>query len=677
MIRLRLELLGPPRLVDPSGDVVLSGGIPLAVLTYLHLEDRSFSRDHLSELFWPGADRRRRRHSLRQVVLRIRNSAFEELIQGNGILSLADGALRSDVSEFMEKVSAGQAREALALWRGPFLDGFRRPGSWELEDWIDRRRSFLEDALFGACRTSAREFLTAGAPGEALTLLEAARQALPFSDELGALEVRALAGAGRVAEASALLKRLELQGEFDGAVAAREAVAAAEIETALKVENPRPQEDPAADGEDAARPVGAVRPPVDPAVAASEGPESPVPTPEVRGEAGSMTSPASSSESDSPDPAGFPFRLRPWIPILAVASAILLLFLAVVRRDSVEAAILDSDAAGFALLTCASWATDGFYQTYRMGFDGSHKHRLSDAHLCGSVWVEEVEALFGVVPNTGDTARLVRLTPPMDNPIAEWDLDEVEAAVDLRRPWISRANPKVGRDGALVFWAADTSGNHDIYGLETATGEMRRLTDSPAVDEWPTLAPGTDRVIFTSYRSGGGDLYSVRLDGTELHRLTRDPRRDHQAWIRGDSVLFVRGLGVGVENGNMELILLDLSTGSETRLTDNDWNDFEPAWSPDGRYICWQSERLGHYESDVMVMDMETGRSWNATGFPGRESDCRWTPRGNGLIYMGWREGGDPEIYLQDMEGEEPVNLTRYPGTETVMEAFPLPELMR
>ncbi|MGM0670141.1 MAG: TolB family protein, partial [Gemmatimonadota bacterium] len=85
----------------------------------------------------------------------------------------------------------------------------------------------------------------------------------------------------------------------------------------------------------------------------------------------------------------------------------------------------------------------------------------------------------------------------------------------------------------------------------------------------------------------------------------------------------------------------------------------------------------GHYESDVMVMDMETGRSWNATGFPGRESDCRWTPRGNGLIYMGWREGGDPEIYLQDIKGKEPVNLTRYPGTETVMEAFPLPELMR
>jgi TolB protein len=253
----------------------------------------------------------------------------------------------------------------------------------------------------------------------------------------------------------------------------------------------------------------------------------------------------------------------------------------------------------------------------------------------------------------------------------------VESASHLRAPRISRGNPKVGAGGLLVFSAVDGEGNRDVYALETTSLKLRRLTTAPEVDEWPTVAPGTDRVIFTSHRSGDGDLYSVSLDGTGLTRLTRDPLRDGAAWVRGDSVLFVRGRGTGAEDGNMELVLMDLSTGNETRLTDNTWNDYEQMWSPSGRFICWQSERLGHYVSDIMVADLAKGRIWNATRTPERESDCRWTPEGDGLLYLSFGADGGTEVYLRSLKGGAPVNLTRYPGEEAVIDYFSLPEGMR
>jgi Tol biopolymer transport system component len=291
--------------------------------------------------------------------------------------------------------------------------------------------------------------------------------------------------------------------------------------------------------------------------------------------------------------------------------------------------------------------------------------------------VEEAGAIFGIVPNRDPDARMVRLTPNPTNPIAEWSLSEVEATRSLRNLRITRANPKVGPGGVFVFAADDADGNRDIYSLDPVSEELRRLTDSPSVDDWPTLAPDGKQVFFTSYRSGNGDLYSVDLAGEEEIRLTDDPLRDASASVRGDSVLFVRGRGVEEEDGNMEIMLLVVSTGQETALTNNRWNDYEQAWSPDGRFLCWQSERLGHYESDIMVMELATGRQWNATDVPGRDSDCRWTPTGNGLLHLRFGEDDATELIFRSLTGEGEENISRYRGSEEVVGNFSLPEWMR
>ena len=253
----------------------------------------------------------------------------------------------------------------------------------------------------------------------------------------------------------------------------------------------------------------------------------------------------------------------------------------------------------------------------------------------------------------------------------------MESARGLRATRIMRTSSKVGPGGLLVFSAEDSEGNRDIYALDPIQAQVRRLTDSPERDDWPTVAPDGDRVIFTSFRTGAGDLYSVSLDGKGLERLTDTPLQDGAPWVRGDSVIFVRGLGTGDEDGNMELFLLNLSTGEETQLTDNSWNDYEQMWSADGRYLCWQTERLGLFESDIMMMDLVSKRSWNATGTLGRESDCRLTPVGNGLLYLRHQDPEGTEVFFQNRPGADPVNLSRYPGSESIVGYFVLPEGMR
>lgn len=637
---LILELLGPPRLVTPQGESLLAAGLPLALLAYLVLEDREVPREHMAGLFWPGMDRSRQLHNLRQTTLRIRNGHEEHPLLGNGTLSIRPGSLVTDVDEFLRNVAECRIAEAISLWRGPFLQGFRRPQSWELEDWVDRKRTMLEETLGTAVVSEGRRVLEAGSPEMALSLLSSPRRLLPLQEELGVLEVMALAGSGRGAEAEGLLRTLEL-GE--GSELRREAAKA--LASAPKVLAPTPPSPMATDSE-------IQEPP--------------------------STDSASAVTPTKGLPLGRPSSLRKAFVWLIPAAAVVLFTLGLLRRHSAGATtMLAVDQAGYALLVSAGWATDGdFSQLFRMGFDGKNKHRLSEGRLGEAAWVQEAEAVFGPMPDSEGESRLFRLTPDPENPIAEWHAAIVESARNLKNPKISRANPKVGIGGILVFSAEDEEGNRDIYGLETISGELRRLTSAPGTDEWPSVRPGGDRVLFTSDRSGGGDLYSVGLDGAGLTRLTDHPLKDGVPWVRGDSVLFIRGRGTEAEDGNMELVLLNLTTGAESQLTDNAWNDYEQMWSPDGRYLCWQSERLGHYESDIIVMDLRTGSSWNAIDTPGRESDCRWAPVGNGLLYLHWGEGKHAEIFFQDPWEGDPINISRYPGPEAMIDYFPLPKGM-
>jgi DNA-binding SARP family transcriptional activator/Tfp pilus assembly protein PilF len=147
----RLRTLGPVELEGASGpqaDAVTRAPKRLALLVYLAVDQpRGFKRrDALAALFWPELDQQRARHALRNTLHELRKVLDDGVLSSRGSeeVGLSTGALWCDLVAFDKMIAAEQHEEALALYRGPFLDSFHVPGvAPEFEQWVNRERDRL------------------------------------------------------------------------------------------------------------------------------------------------------------------------------------------------------------------------------------------------------------------------------------------------------------------------------------------------------------------------------------------------------------------------------------------------------------------------------------------------------------------------------------------------------
>jgi DNA-binding SARP family transcriptional activator/TolB-like protein/Tfp pilus assembly protein PilF len=133
----------------------------LALLAYAALAGRGRHRrrDSIVALFWPDLDEEHARSALRQALTYLRRTlgASAVVTRGEEEIGVDPEAVRCDAVLFDEAVAAGKLEDAMALYRGDFLDGlFVSDASPELGQWIDTERSRLRQAA-ATCGSSLAE----------------------------------------------------------------------------------------------------------------------------------------------------------------------------------------------------------------------------------------------------------------------------------------------------------------------------------------------------------------------------------------------------------------------------------------------------------------------------------------------------------------------------------------
>src|SRR5437773_6197960 len=135
----------------------------LALLALLAATKHGISRDKLVAYLWPESDTAHGRNLLRQACYALRRDLdAPELVLGSTELRLNPDVVNSDVRQFQDALDRGDHAAAVALYQGPFLDGFFLSETEEFERWVEGERTRLAYEVSSALQLLAREAGDAG-----------------------------------------------------------------------------------------------------------------------------------------------------------------------------------------------------------------------------------------------------------------------------------------------------------------------------------------------------------------------------------------------------------------------------------------------------------------------------------------------------------------------------------
>ena len=219
---VRLRLLGGASLEGPNGPIAGRSAQRrrIALLALLALGRRPLAREKLTAYLWPEADTERARRLLSESLYVIRKELGDDVLTTPGDEIALDMALvRCDVVDFEDALDRRDPQGAVALYDGPFLDGFFVSDADEFERWATGERDRLERRYREAVEFLASE---AGTRGDARAAADwwrmlAARD--PFDGRVARSLMESLVAAGDRAGALQHARSYEtlLREELDAA----------------------------------------------------------------------------------------------------------------------------------------------------------------------------------------------------------------------------------------------------------------------------------------------------------------------------------------------------------------------------------------------------------------------------------------------------------------------------
>ena len=215
-----------------------------------------------------------------------------------------------------------------------------------------------------------------------------------------------------------------------------------------------------------------------------------------------------------------------------------------------------------------------------------------------------------------------------------------------------------------IAFSSDRDGNTEIYVMNPDGTNATRLTNNPAIDDFPDISPEGSKITFESDRSGSFEIYIMNADGSGQTRLTFSGSNTNPSFSPdGTKIVFI-----STRTGGRGVWMINSDGTSETQLaTFTDTDGGRPHFSPDGTQIVFDWGVLGPFgpRRQIFIMNANGSSLTNITNEPSVDDyDPAYSPDGTKIVFSSDGPAGISPFNLWTMspDGTNRVNLTNDSG---------------
>ncbi|MEK7409497.1 MAG: hypothetical protein AAB225_30905, partial [Acidobacteriota bacterium] len=221
-------------------------------------------------------------------------------------------------------------------------------------------------------------------------------------------------------------------------------------------------------------------------------------------------------------------------------------------------------------------------------------------------------------------------------PGGEWSVQWLESDGSTQ-PLLAKMGgyvaPAFSPDGRRLALSKAEGGNIDIWICEWERGALTRLTSAPGVDNFPVWAPDGKHIAYSS----GGVIFWVRADGSGgPHKLMESRNRLYPSSFTPDGRHLAFTEDAPETRYDIWTAPLEGHDSDQPRVGKPElflrtpFSERYPAFSPDGRWLAYESDESGAHEVYVRPFPAGGGKWQVSTG--GGVMPV-WSPNGRELFY--------------------------------------------
>ena len=214
--------------------------------------------------------------------------------------------------------------------------------------------------------------------------------------------------------------------------------------------------------------------------------------------------------------------------------------------------------------------------------------------------------------------------------------------------------PSLAPDGKSFVYFGMNGKNTDIFWQRVGGTKSTILTpDSPANDTMPVFSPDGNLIAFRSEREPAG-LYTMEATGENVRRVSDVGH--HPSWSPDGKQIAVSDRGASVHTfhslPNSSLLIVDLATGEKRKL-DTKGDAIQPNWSPNGKRIAYWYLTEGK-PGNIATMPAEGGEPVTVAANESADWNPVWSPDGK-YLYFSSDRGGNMNVWrirIDEQTGE-------------------------